>query len=76
MRAKTAGVTDSEIKIGQTMPYSGPPSAYGLIGKAQAAVFEKINAEGGRKIRFVSLDQVAEVELDEVQLGGRDLTSR
>ena len=53
------GVTDSEIKIGQTMPYSGPPSAFGLIGKAQAAVFEKINAEGGvngRKIRFVSLD--------------------
>ena len=53
------GVTDSEIKIGQTMPYSGPASAYGTLGKAQAAYFEKINAEGGvngRKIRLLSLD--------------------
>ena len=41
------GVSDTEIKIGQTMPYSGPLSAYGAIGKAEAAYFEKINAEGG-----------------------------
>jgi branched-chain amino acid transport system substrate-binding protein len=53
------GVTDSEIKLGQTMPYSGPASAFGLIGKAHAALFEKINAEGGvngRKVRLLSLD--------------------
>jgi branched-chain amino acid transport system substrate-binding protein len=53
------GVTDSEIKLGQTMPYSGPASAFGLIGKAQVALFEKVNAEGGvngRKVRLVSLD--------------------
>ena len=53
------GVTDTEIKIGQTMPYSGPISAYGAIGRAQLAYFEKINAEGGingRKVRLISLD--------------------
>ncbi|MBU6271806.1 MAG: ABC transporter substrate-binding protein [Betaproteobacteria bacterium] len=53
------GATDREIKIGNIMPYSGPASAYGTIGKAEAAYFEKINAEGGingRKIKFVSLD--------------------
>jgi len=53
------GVTDPEIKIGQTMPYSGPASAYGTIGKAEAAYFAKINAEGGingRQISFISLD--------------------
>ena len=53
------GVTDTEIKIGQTIPYSGPVSAYGTIGRAQAAYFEMINAKGGvngRKIRLTSLD--------------------
>ena len=53
------GATDTEIKIGQTMPYSGPASAYGTIGKAEAAYFKKINEEGGingRKINFISLD--------------------
>jgi len=53
------GVTDTEIKIGQTMPYSGPLSAYGTIGKAQLAYFDMINARGGikgRKIRMLSLD--------------------
>jgi branched-chain amino acid transport system substrate-binding protein len=53
------GVTDSEIKIGQTMPYSGPLSAFGTIGKAQAAYFEMINSKGGvngRKINLLSLD--------------------
>jgi branched-chain amino acid transport system substrate-binding protein len=53
------GVTDTEIKIGQTMPYSGPASAYGTIGRAEAAYFAKLNAEGGingRRISFISLD--------------------
>ncbi len=53
------GVTDTEIKIGQTMPYSGPASAYGTIGKAEAAYFAMINDKGGingRKIRLISLD--------------------
>jgi len=53
------GVTDSEIKIGQTMPYSGPLSAFGTIGRAEAAYFDMINQKGGingRKIRLLSLD--------------------
>ncbi|HEV7599612.1 MAG TPA: ABC transporter substrate-binding protein [Bradyrhizobium sp.] len=53
------GATDSEIKIGNIMPYSGPLSAYALIGRTQAAFFNKINAEGGvngRKINFISYD--------------------
>jgi branched-chain amino acid transport system substrate-binding protein len=53
------GVTDTEIKIGQTMAYSGPASAYGTIGAAEAAYFAKVNAEGGvngRRIRLISLD--------------------
>jgi branched-chain amino acid transport system substrate-binding protein len=54
-----SGVTDTEIKIGNIMPYSGPASAYGVIGKTEAAYFKKINAEGGingRKINFISYD--------------------
>jgi branched-chain amino acid transport system substrate-binding protein len=53
------GVTDSEIKIGNINPYSGPASAYGAIGKAIGAYFDKVNAEGGingRKIKYISLD--------------------
>jgi branched-chain amino acid transport system substrate-binding protein len=53
------GATDAEIKIGNIMPYSGPASAYGVIGKTEAAYFNKINAEGGingRKISFISYD--------------------
>jgi branched-chain amino acid transport system substrate-binding protein len=53
------GVTDTEIKIGQTMPYSGPASAYGVIGKTEAAYFKMINEQGGingRKINLISLD--------------------
>jgi ABC-type branched-subunit amino acid transport system substrate-binding protein len=53
------GATDTEIKIGNIMPYSGPASAWGIIGKTEAAYFRKINAEGGingRKITFVSYD--------------------
>jgi branched-chain amino acid transport system substrate-binding protein len=53
------GATDTEIKVGNIMPYSGPASAYGVIGKTEAAYFNKINAEGGingRKINFISYD--------------------
>lgn len=53
------GASDTEIKIGNINPYSGPASAYGLIGKTIAAYFKKINAEGGingRKINFISYD--------------------
>jgi branched-chain amino acid transport system substrate-binding protein len=53
------GATDTEIKIGNTNPYSGPASAYGTIGKTIAAYFNKVNAEGGingRKINFISYD--------------------
>src|SRR6201996_2939377 len=58
-RADTPGVTDKEIKIGQTMPYSGPASAYGVIGKTEAAYFKLINERGGingRMINLISLD--------------------
>ena len=53
------GATDTEIKIGQTMPYSGPASAYGTIGRVEAAYFKMINDKGGingRKLNVVSLD--------------------
>lgn len=53
------GVTDTEIKIGQTMAYSGPASAYSTVGKAHTAFFEMVNAKGGvngRKLKLVSLD--------------------
>ncbi len=53
------GVTETEIKLGQTMPYSGPVSAYGTIGRTQAAYFQMLNDKGGingRKIRLISLD--------------------
>jgi ABC-type branched-subunit amino acid transport system substrate-binding protein len=53
------GVTDTEIKIGQTMPYSGPASAYGTVGLLEQAYFAMINARGGvngRKIKLISLD--------------------
>ncbi len=53
------GASDTEIRIGQTMPYSGPASAYGVIGRTEAAYFKMINEQGGvngRRIDFVSLD--------------------
>ena len=53
------GATDTEIKIGNIMPYSGPASAYATIGKTEAAYFNKLNAEGGingRKINFITYD--------------------
>src|SRR5665213_2847913 len=53
------GVTDTEIKIGNIMPYSGPASAYGIIGKTMSAYFRMINDSGGingRKINFITYD--------------------
>ncbi len=59
VRAADPGVTATEIKIGNTMPYSGGASAYGTIGKAESAYFKKVNDEGGsngRKINYVTYD--------------------
>jgi ABC-type branched-subunit amino acid transport system substrate-binding protein len=56
---RDAGVTDTEIRIGNVMPYSGSLAAFGAIGKAEAAYFELINERGGingRKVRFISHD--------------------
>ena len=53
------GVTDTEIKIGNLMPYSGPASVYSIAGKVEAAYFRKLNEEGGingRKVNFISYD--------------------
>ena len=53
------GATDTEIKIGNIIPYSGPASAYGVVGKAMEGYFKKINDEGGingRKVNFISYD--------------------
>jgi len=53
------GASDTEIKIGNFVPYSGPASAYGALGKVYGAYFNKVNAEGGingRRINFISLD--------------------
>jgi branched-chain amino acid transport system substrate-binding protein len=57
--ADTPGVTATEIKIGNTMPYSGPASSYSVIGRTEAAFFKMVNDKGGvagRKINFISLD--------------------
>ena len=57
--AKAPGVTDTEIKIGQTMPYSGPASSFSVVGRTEAAYFKMINEMGGvngRKINLISLD--------------------
>jgi branched-chain amino acid transport system substrate-binding protein len=53
------GASDTEIKIGNIVPYSGPASAYGVVGKAMTAVFKKVNDDGGingRKVNFISYD--------------------
>ena len=58
-RAATPGVTKTTLKIGNTMPYSGPASAYGVVGKADAAFFKMVNDQGGvhgHKIDFISYD--------------------
>ncbi|MCA8926859.1 MAG: ABC transporter substrate-binding protein [Alphaproteobacteria bacterium] len=64
VQAQTVGVTDTTIKIGNTSPYSGPASAYGVIGKTHQAFWKEVNAAGGltskdgktRKVEFLSLD--------------------
>jgi ABC-type branched-subunit amino acid transport system substrate-binding protein len=56
------GVTDTEIKIGNTAPYSGPASSYSMAFKALTAYYAMVNAEGGingRKINFISLDEAS-----------------
>ena len=58
-KAYGPGVSDTEIKIGNAIPYSGPASAYGIIGEAESAYYNMINAKGGvngRKINFISYD--------------------
>ena len=58
-KAYGPGVTDTEIKLGQTMPYSGPASPYGVVGRVQTAYFKMLNEHGGvngRKINLISLD--------------------
>jgi ABC-type branched-subunit amino acid transport system substrate-binding protein len=58
-KAYDNGASDTEIKIGNIVPYSGPASAYGSVGKAMTAMFKKVNDEGGingRKINFISYD--------------------
>ncbi len=58
-RAQTRGITATEIKLGQTQPYSGPASAFGAVGRAEAAFFQMVNDQGGvngRKINLLSLD--------------------
>src|SRR5271170_6611096 len=57
--ANAPGVTDTEIKFGQSAPYSGPASGYSPIGRAESAYFKMINEMGGvngRKLNFISLD--------------------
>jgi branched-chain amino acid transport system substrate-binding protein len=57
--ANAPGVTETEIKFGQTMPYSGPASNYGVFGRTEAAYFKMINEVGGvngRKLNLISLD--------------------
>ncbi|MCP1912408.1 ABC-type branched-subunit amino acid transport system substrate-binding protein [Bradyrhizobium elkanii] len=59
LAAEMRGVTSTEIRIGQTMPYSGPVSAFGALGKGEAGYFRMLNDRGGingRKINFISLD--------------------
>src|SRR3954454_2730545 len=54
-----AGATDSEIRIGNIMPYTGPLAAFSAIGRAEAAYFDMVNDRGGingRKIKFISRD--------------------
>ena len=59
MSAEMRGVTPTEIKIGQTMPYSGPVSAFGALGKGEVGYFKMVNERGGingRKVNLISLD--------------------
>src|SRR5260221_12281230 len=58
-KAYSPGATDTEIKLGQTMPYSGPASGYGIVGRVQTAYFKMVHEQGGvnhRKVELISLD--------------------
>ncbi|MBR0757956.1 ABC transporter substrate-binding protein [Bradyrhizobium jicamae] len=62
-KVRDQGVTDTEIRIGNLMPYTGPLEVFGQIGKAEAAYFEMVNERGGvngRKIRFLSYDDLSD----------------
>src|SRR5438045_3577952 len=62
-KVRDQGATDTEIRVGNLMPYSGSLETFGQIGKAEAAYFELINERGGingRKIRFVSYDDLSD----------------
>src|SRR5690242_4163345 len=57
--AESPGVSATELKIGNTMPYSGPASSYGVVGRAEQGLFQWVNDQGGvagHKINFISLD--------------------
>ena len=59
LAAEMRGVTATEIRIGQTMPYSGPVSAFGALGKSEVAYFRMVNDHGGingRTVNLISLD--------------------
>src|ERR1700757_4415661 len=58
-KAYGPGVSDKEIKLGQGIPYSGPASAFSVVGKVQVAYFKMLNAKGGingRRVELISLD--------------------
>src|ERR1700756_4067624 len=66
-RVREQGVTDTEIRIGNLMPYSGNLEVFGAIGKAEAAYFEMINERGGingRKVRLISHDDNSDPSTD------------
>ena len=67
----TPGVTATEIKIGNTNPYSGPASAYSVIAKLETAFFKMVNDQGGvadHKINFISLDDGYSPPMDVIRL--------
>jgi ABC-type branched-subunit amino acid transport system substrate-binding protein len=69
------GTSDTEIKLGQTSPFSGPASAYSVIAKTQAAYFKMTNEQGGlngRKINLITLDDAYSPPKD----GGTDAQTR
>src|SRR3979490_2852952 len=58
--AEMRGVTATEIKIGQTMPYSGPVSAFGALGKGEVGYFKMLNERGGingRKVNLITIEK-------------------
>src|ERR1700755_826244 len=75
--AQQPGITDTEIKFGNIMPYSGPASALSVTGKVFAAYFDMINEKGGvngRKLNMISLDDGFSPPKTEIMLSLRPLT--